>query len=177
MQEFLEYWAAHPGQQDDGKALYDKYQRAQAAVEGSRRKTLKYIIPVNGSKGWHPGFDPEATAEIVALAAEIEAANSTLKSISQDIEEFMAAVGGPVVSVLATKRAEVMRHLADGRYKAKAAGIKAGNRYPNLSPAEIRMQDEVMRADIAFEEIREKLEPELTDLEARIHKAHEIAMR
>jgi len=64
-----------------------------------------------------------------------------------------------------------------GRYKAKAAGIKAGNRYPNLSPAEIRMQDEVMRADIAFEEIREKLEPELTDLEARIHKAHEIAMR
>ena len=53
----------------------------------------------------------------------------------------------------------------------------AGNRYPNLSPAEIRMQDEVMRADVTYEEMREKLEPELSDLVARIGKAHEIAMR
>ena len=34
-----------------------------------------------------------------------------------------------------------------------------------------------MRADVTYEEMREKLEPELSDLVARIGKAHEIAMR
>ncbi len=120
MQEFIDYWAAHHEQQDDGKILYDKHQRALAAIEDSRRKTLKYIIPVNGSKGWHPGFDPEATAEIVALAAEIEAANSTLKSVSQNIEEFMAVVGCPISRVLG----ELQVAGSGGSGRGKAVSVK-----------------------------------------------------
>lgn len=52
--EFLEYWAAHPGQ-DDGKALYDKYQRAQAAgTEAGGRRSV-----------YHPRKWPEGLASRV----------------------------------------------------------------------------------------------------------------
>ncbi|HQN30007.1 MAG TPA: hypothetical protein PKX20_02665 [Methanothrix soehngenii] len=168
MKEFIDYWSAHHGQQDDGKALYDRYTRALADLDQSRRKTLKYIIPVNGSKGWHPVFDPNATDELVALASEIEAKNAALKSASQDIEEFMAAVGRPSLAMVGSELAVVKSRLADARAVAKAVSIKASNTHPGLSPAEVQELDDVVLANAAFAEVRGKLEPQIADLTDRI---------
>lgn len=83
MQKFLEYWAGHKSQQDpDGEVLFNEYQAAVLDLENSRRKTQAFIIPLNTGKGWHPGFDPDSTSDVINLASEIDQKKATLKSIS-----------------------------------------------------------------------------------------------
>jgi len=150
MKEFLDYWASHSDQPDEGKILYSRYEHALSDLNQSRKKTIQYLIPTNGAKGWHPGFDPDATEEIAGLANEIESKKAALKSISQDIEDFIAAVGYPSLAMLGAELAVVKRHLSDAVYKAKSASIIASGRNPRLSPAEVQDLDEVVLANAAL---------------------------
>ena len=116
MKQFIDYWASHSGQPDEGKILYSRYEHALSDLNQSRKKTIQYLIPINGAKGWHPGFDPDATEEIAALANEIESKKAALKSVSQDIEDFMATVGYPSLELLGQELAVVKRHLSGGAW-------------------------------------------------------------
>ena len=116
MKQFIVYWASHSGQPDEGRILYSRYERALSDLNQSRKKTIQYLIPINGAKGWHPGFDPDATEEIAALANEIESKKAALKSVSQDIEDFMATVGYPSLELLGQELAVVKRHLSGGAW-------------------------------------------------------------
>jgi hypothetical protein len=174
MKDFIDYWTVHNGQQDVGKVLHDEYMRALADLDQSRKKTLKYIVPVNGSRGWHPGFDPNATDELVALANEIEGKNAALKSISQGIEEFMVVVGCPSLAVIGAEMSVAKSRLSDARTTAKATSIKASNAHAGLSPAEVQELDAVILANATFAEARAKLEPVIADLTDRIARGRAI---
>ena len=174
MKKFLDYWAGHSGQPDEGKILYSRYEHALSDLNQSRKKTIQYIIPVNGSKGWHPGFDPDATEEIAALANEIESKKAALKSVSQDIEEFMTVVGCPSLELLGQELAVVKRHLSDAIHKNKAASIIASGRNPRLSPAEVQDLDEVVLANAALAEAREQFDPQIADLSDRLNRGRAI---
>jgi hypothetical protein len=177
MKKFLDYWAGHSGQPDEGKILYSRYEHALSDLNQSRKKTVQYLIPVNGAKGWHPGFDPDATEEIAALANEIEGKKAVLKSVSQDIEDFKAVVGYPSLAVLGAELAVIKRHLSDAVYKAKSASIIASGRNPRLSPAEVQDLDEVVLANAAFAEAREQFDPQIADLSDRLARGRAILTR
>ena len=177
MKQFIVYWASHSGQPDEGRILYSRYERALSDLNQSRQKTIRFIIPVNGSKGWHPGFDPDATEEIAALANEIESKKAVLKSVSQDIEDFMGVVGYPSLELLGQELAVVKRHLSDAIHKNKAAAIVASGRNPILSPAEVQDLDEVVLANAALAEAREQFDPQIADLSDRLNRGRAILAR
>jgi hypothetical protein len=177
MKKFLDYWAGHSGQPDEGKILHSRYEHALSDLNQSRKKTIQYIIPVNGSKGWHPGFDPDATEEIAGLANEIESKKAVLKSVSQDIEDFIAVVGYPSLAMLGAELAVVRRHLSDAIHKTKAAAIIASGRNPRLSPAEVQDLDEVVLANAALAEARERFDPQIADLSDRLNRGRAILAR
>lgn len=174
MKEFLQYWAKSRDQQDDARSLFSAHQSALAALESSRQKTHGFIIPLNGSKGWHPGFDPDETEQVVALAAEIDARKAALKSIAQEIEAFVAVAGGPTFRPLSDQIQAARRRVSDSRLKAKAISRVAMNTNPSLSPAEIQELPEVLEANLALVKTCEEFEPVIADLTTRIEKAREI---
>ena len=177
MKQFIDYWASHSGQPDEGKILYSRYEHALSDLNQSRKKTVQYLIPVNGAKGWHPGFDPDATEEIAALANEIEGKKAVLKSVSQDIEDFKAVVGYPSLELLGQDLATARRHFSDAVYKAKSVSIMASNRNPRLSPAEIQDLDEVVLANAVLAEARERFDPQIADLSDRLARGRAILAR
>ncbi len=174
MKQFIDYWASHSGQPDEGKILHSRYERALSDLNQSRKKTIQYLIPTNGAKGWHPGFDPDATEEIAGLANEIESKKAALKSVSQDIEDFMGVVGYPSLAMLGQELATARRHLSDAVYKAKSASIIASGRNPRLSPAEVQDLDEIVLANAALVEARERFDPQIADLSDRLNRGRAI---
>lgn len=176
MKKFLEYWAAGPrtNQQIDGKVLYDEYEARLADLENTRRKTNALLVPLNVGKGVHPAFDPDQTDAVVALAAEIEAENDTVKSISQAINDFMALVGGPSLAPLEAKYLKTDRTLKRLIITAKNVAAVAARKNPQMDPTDVLDLPEVLAANAALAEAREGLEAEIADSIDRLQKARVI---
>lgn len=175
MQKFLEYWAAARQEQpDDAKQLYNAYQSALAGLADSRLKTHRLLVPHNNGKAWHPAFDPDMVEEVVALNSEIDAKKATLKAISDDINTFVAAVGGPTISPLIEQSKQAQRRITDAMLKAKNATMIENNKNPRLVPLEVQELPEVVAANLALAEVRNQHEPVIADLKSRLEKARKI---
>jgi len=176
MKEFLKYWAADPkSQQDiDGKILYSQYTIKLADLENSRRKTQAFLIPLNTGKGWHPGFDPDMTDAVTRLAAEIDQKKMALKSISEAINDFAAAVGGPSLQPVVDQYRAAKMRLDDLRIKARNTTVLETNRNPRLSPTEIQDLPAVLAVNAALADGREQLDPLMADLATRQKRGREI---
>jgi len=177
IEEFVRYWAAGhkpaPNEQNDGNVLYNAYMAALRELENSRSKTAGFLCPENTGKGWHPGFDPDKIEEISALAAEIEAKRTALKSVCKAIENFVEAAGGPSLGPLGNQVQDLRRRLQGFSIQAKNATSLATNTNPRLAPAEIQDRPEVLAANAALAQAREELEPQIADLMGRLEKVRE----
>ena len=178
MQKFLEFWAGHKSQQDpDGAVLFNEYQAAALDLENSRRKTQAFMMPVNTGKGWHPVFDPDATAAVVNLASEIDQKKAILKAISQAIDEFITIVGGPSLQPLSDQRKELRQQIESLRIKARNMSALEARKNPRLSPAEVQDLPAVMAANADLSEGRADLEPKIAELTNRLEQGRAILER
>lgn len=178
MEEFVQYWATGhkpaPNEQNDGMVLYNAYMVALRDLESSRVKTAGFLVPENTGKGWHPGFDPERIEEVAALAAEIEAKRSALKSVSQAIKDFVEAAGAPSLGPLAGQLHDARQRLSGFSVRAKNATRLATNQNPRLAPAEIQDLPEVLEANAALAQAHEELDPKIADLTGWLEKGRKI---
>jgi hypothetical protein len=176
MQKFLEYWSqTKTGPNDDfGNQLYDDYKTAIANLERSRLKTHSLLIPVNTGKAWRPEFDPDMIVEVMALAREIEAEKAALKSISEAIEAFVKAVGGPSLAPLAEQLHVAKLHLNDAVRHANIVQMKAHNRNPRMAQSEIQDLPDVLAAEVAQAEAQERLGAQIADLTSRRERGRAI---
>jgi hypothetical protein len=178
MKEFLDYWAAGhkpaASEQSDGNVLYNAYKAVLKDLENSRAKTAGFLVPENTGKGWHVGFDPDVVGEITALAAEIETKRAALKSVSQVIEGFVEAAGGPSLGPLGDQLNDLKRRLSGFSVRAKNATSLATNQNPRMAPLEIQDLPGVLEANAALAKAREELDPQIVDLTGRLEKGQKI---
>jgi hypothetical protein len=178
IEEFVNYWTAShkpaPNEQNDGNVLYNAYMAALRELESSRAKTAGFLCPENTGKGWHPGFDPDKIEEITALAAEIEAKRSALKSISQAIGDFVEVAGAPSLGPLAGQLHDARQRLSGFSVRARNVTSLATNKNPRLAPAEIQDLPEVLEANAALAKVREDLGPQIADLTGRLEEGRKI---
>jgi hypothetical protein len=45
MKQFLDYWSAHLGQNDEGKILHSRYERVLSDLNQSRKKRFNTLSP------------------------------------------------------------------------------------------------------------------------------------
>jgi len=98
LDDFLTFWSDPITQQnhssDPAKLLYDVRLNQLAQLAELNRRTLDFVVPISGSKGWSVGFDPDRTDDVARVASEIQATKEKLKSLSQDVAEFMTLSKG-----------------------------------------------------------------------------------
>jgi hypothetical protein len=175
---FLDFWASPPrGVQDDAQKLHARYTAAQSALGDCRRRTAEYLVPANHGKGWHPVFDPDLIEEVTSLTGEIERRRAELKSVTQDIVDFMAVAGGPLLQPLVNERQNVKSRLQYSVHINKAVVNRASNLNPRLSPAEVQELVDVVEANGKLSVARLEFEPRIQELTTRMERARAILGR
>jgi uncharacterized protein (DUF342 family) len=177
MKEFLDYWKGSTSEHDDTRLLYDAYQKTLAALGSSRLQTYRLLVPVNTGKAWHVGFDPDEIETVTALAAEIEQRKEALKTVCQDIETFMDIIQSPTLAAPNEELQRTVLKLKGLTIKAKNAEKLASRRNPEMSSLELQELPEVLAANAELAGAKEQLEPQITDLRARLAKARVILQK
>lgn len=179
-EDFISFWADLTNTQSDAaRLLANAYQRTLKELYDLRAGTLELLQPVKNSKGaWVPGFAPDKIDQAAALGTAIEQADEKHKSVSRDIEEFLAASGGKfTITEIANERNQLNAQIEKAGLHAATAMKKAVNRDIHASPAVLMQKAEVSEAYDRLQQVKDETTGPLAALNEQIGKMRKITDR
>lgn len=178
MEDFMHYWANYrpnSNQIPDAAAnMHRAYLEAYNNLDHTKKRTIDFLVPHNNGKAWAPAFDPDRIKEVAALGLEIDQKRAAVKSIAEDIESFVAVVGGPTINILEDELNRAERRLQSLTILARKEFRKTSKLQPHASPVDVQNNDAVLDANAALAQGQEELEPKIADLRDRLEKARAI---
>lgn len=176
VQSFLDFWHDPRTARDDpAKAIATAHDVAIKALADLRIRTAGLIRPINNGKAWVVGFDPDKIDEVSRVGTEISNVDDKLKSISNDIEEFLSITGGiPVMGELVAERNTLHKRVQVTEKRAAEALKAALARDPHTSPAVLMQRPDIAGAYAAQAKAKEETGGPIADLSAKIGKLNAI---
>jgi hypothetical protein len=181
LQQFLDFWSNPPApyRSDPIKAIYQAYGATQSEIAELKSQGRQYIVPAKDSRGrWIPVFDEGKTDDIALLASQIEAANSKLKSISDDVETVCNLAGACSMVELVTKHEQTRHSVQLAETAAGAAMRRAINGRGRTTapprPDEIATRPEIVEIYAKADILRAELTPKIEEMAGRLDKIRTI---
>jgi hypothetical protein len=176
---FFDYWSKPDHPDDPAKVLAVAHAQAVRELDDLKSKGVSYLVPGKDSRGrWVPVYDDAHIDEIASLGTSIAQCSEKLKSISNDIEEFVSITDGKFwMSGLIGERSALYKRNAFCERHAAAMLKKALDKDMHTSPAVLMQRADIAEAYAAQAKAKEETAKPIAELDEKIGKLNEILDR
>ena len=181
LKSFLDYWQKppHSADADPVQVLYRAYVATECDLNDLKSQGRLYIVPGKNSRGqWMPVFDEGKTDVIALLASDIEATNTKLKAISNDIEDVCTLAGAPTMLNLQTEHEQLKKSIMLAEAAANAGMRRAINGRGRTAqpprPEELATRPELVELYAHADSLKAELTPQIGALGDRLEKIRAI---